>query len=171
MLVYPLSFLFYHTKQVSPQELLGVIFFLYLLLYISAPQPEGVWQRSEPKQSVVLILQDAWFGEISLWRAFWPYFLVLNAVLYAVDSLVTGAMLSVSSWDDVLIIAVCSSILWCVAVWRASANTGSRIWGAFARLATLCAFLDFILRIWVRAEYPSEFFNCQEMILNYTNCF
>lgn len=171
MLVYPLSFLFYHTKQVGPQEFLGVVFFLYLLLYISAPQPEGVWQGHAPKQSVVLMIQDAWFGEISLWRAFWPYFLILNVVLYTADRLATSAMLSVSSWDDILLMAVFSSILWCVAVWRASANTGSRIWGAFARLATLCVFFDFILRIVVRVDYPSEFFNCQELLLNYTNCF
>lgn len=171
MLIYPLSFLFYYTKQISPLEFLGSIFFLYLLLYISAPQPEGPWQGHVPKQSVILMVQNAWFGEISLWRAFWPYFLVLNSVLYTADRLVASAMLSVSSWDDILVMAVSSSVLWCVAVWRSSANTGSRVWSSFARLATVCVYFDFALRIVVRFKYPSEFFNCQELLLNYRNCF
>lgn len=149
----------------------GSFFSFYLLLYISAPQPEHGWKGYVPGRSVVLIIQDAWFGEMALWRAFWPYFLILNAGLFAADRLAKGAMLSVSSWDSVLVMAVSSSIIWCVAVWRTSANTGSRVWGAFARLATLCVFFDFALRILVRVDYPSEYFNCQEMLLSYTNCF
>lgn len=171
MLVHTLNFLFININLLSPVEFFGIIFFLYFLLYFSTPQLEHGWQRHVPRQSVVLIIQDAWFGEMALWRAFWPYFLILNISLFAVDSLAKSAMLSVSSWDNVLVMAVSSFILWCVAVWRCTANTGSRVWGAFARLATLCAFFDLALRILVRVEYPSEFFNCQDALLSYTNCF
>lgn len=174
MLVYTLDFIFSNINLLSPVEFFSIIFILYFLLYISAPYPDHGWQdhvTRQPRESIVLIIQDAWFGEIALWRAFWPYFLILNAGLYAADSLAKGAMLSVSSWDNVLVMSVSSSIIWCVAVWRTSANTGSRVWGAFARLTTLCVFFDFALRILVRAYYPSEFFNCQELLLSYTNCF
>ncbi len=174
MFVYTLSFLFAQTSLFSPIEFLVIIIVLYTFLYFTAPYP-GEHLTTPPtateKTSFLLRLQAAFNGEMTLWLVFWPYFLIMNLILITADSLAVISSISVSSWDDILLMAFSSSLPWTVAIWRCSWQTNSRIWAALARLMTVCAFVDYGLRVFIRIDFPREFFNCQEAILNYSTCF
>lgn len=173
MFVYTLSFLFTKTTLLSSVEFLIIILILYAFLYFTAPYPDKAiaTPKTTGKPSFILQVQAAFHGEMALWIVFWPYFLILNLILITADSLAVTSSISVSSWDDILLMAISSSLMWTIAIWRCSWQTNSRIWAALARLLTLCAFLDYCLRILIRIDYPRAFFNCEEAILNYSTCF
>lgn len=174
MFVYTLSFLFVHSSLLSPVEFLIIIIILYAFLYFTAPYPNKTITApptATGKPSFILHIQAAFNGEMALWLVFWPYFLITNIILIIADSMAVTSSISVSSWDDILLMAVSSSLIWTIAIWRCSWQTNSRIWAALARLLTLCAFFDYCMRILIRVDYPRAFFNCEEAILNYSSCF
>lgn len=172
MLIYTLYFILTGTDLISPLELLALLSGLYIMLYLTAPVPGQRPEVDLPENPGLRdIMLYAWHGQLELKRAFWSFFIILNIALLIDDFLVTHGLFSVSSWQDVLIMLACASILWIVSVWRCSALTESRIWSAFARFATLGAVADFALRIFIWAEYPREFFQCQEVLLDYSSCF
>jgi hypothetical protein len=174
MFIYTLSFLFANSSLLNPIEFLFIITLLYFLLYFTAPYPDKTETGPATIGKQTSFLQHiyaALSGEMALWLVFWPYFLLLNLILITADSLAVTSRLSVSSWDDILLVAVSSSLIWTAAIWRSSWQTKSRIWAALARLLTLCAFFDYAMRILIRVEYPRAFFNCAELLLNYSSCF
>lgn len=175
MFVYTLSFLFVHTSLISPIEFLVIIIILYAFLYFTAPYSDEhlttLPTTATGKSSLLMRLQAAFYGEMALWLVFWPYFLILNLILITADSMAVMSSISVSSWDDILLMAFSSSLLWTVAIWRCSWQTTSRIWAALARLMTVCAFFDYCLRVLIRIDFPKAFFNCEDALLNYSSCF
>ncbi|MGR9100767.1 MAG: hypothetical protein ACU826_09385 [Gammaproteobacteria bacterium] len=171
MFFYTLAVIFTETSLIKPTGLAVIGIALTCVLYLSAPPPDRAW-LSRPQEVVgVSYLYSGWFGEIALWRVFWPFFLILNAGLFASDSLAMRSIISVSSWDTLQLMLMLCSPWWILSVWRTSDNTGLRLWGALARLATLGALLDFVFRIIIRIQYPRIFFNCQETLVNTWSCF
>ena len=171
MFVYTLPVIFIHTSLITPIGLIIIILGLYCILHLSAPVPDDTWRDYPLKQIDLSYIYDGWYGEIALWKVFWPYFLILNTGLYITDYQAIGAAISVSSWDTIQMLFFISSIWWYVAVWRTSEKTGQRIWCALARTATFCAMFDFSLRVLIRVGYPRIFFNCQDVLVNMWSCF
>ncbi len=172
MLIYTLYFILTGTDLISPLELMALLGGIYILLYLTAPVPGQHPEIELPKQAGLRdYMLYAWHGQLPLKSAFWSYFIILNIALVVDDFLVTHGLFSVSSWQNILVMTASAAVLWVVSVWRCSAMTESRVWSAFARLATLGAIADFALRVFVWVEYPREFFQCQELLLDYSSCF
>jgi hypothetical protein len=167
MFIYSLPIVFTHTGLASPAELLIIILAIFIVLFISSPFYGVNWQE----QTITNYLFASWIGKVSLKWAFWPFFLILNGCLYATDTLAKAGIFTVSSWDDVHFILLLPIIWWITAVWRCTANSNSRIWGAFARLMTLGVFFEYGMKLFIRIEYPRIFFNCQDLLLDYGSCF
>ena len=167
MYIYSLPLFFSQIGLASPLELLIIIMSLFVVLFISSPLSGDNLQ----KRSVDNYLFAAWSGYIALKWAFWPFFLILNACLYAADTLSKAGMLTVSSWDDVHLMLLLPTIWWTTAVWRCSTNTHIRFWAACARLLTLAVFFEYGLKLLIRIDYPRIFFGCEELLLDYGSCF
>jgi len=174
MFVYSLPLLFTELAIIQPAELLFILLGIYGILFISVPLPLPVseWQQQRlGKYAFYQYLLTSWSGLMPVWQCFWPFFLLLNLSLFTADTLAKSTLLSVSSWDDVHMMLFFPLIWWGVAVWRCSALTQYRAWAAFARLLTLCAVFEFLLKAYIRWAYPRVFFNCQELLLDYSSCF
>ena len=167
MFIYSLPLFFTHIGLASPIELLIIFMALLVVLFISAPLCDEHF-RKRPSDKYLFA---AWSGSATLNRVYWPFFLILNTCLYAVDTLAKSGMLTVSSWDDVHLMLLLPIIWWTVAVWRCSAITHLRIWAGCARLLTLGVFFEYGLKLLIRIDYPRIFFGCDELLLDYGSCF
>lgn len=174
MFIYSVPILFAHMQLGTPLELIFIILLLFAVLYISTP----FMHSSDEKHWVVLsdltlykYLQHAWYGDLRLWIAFAPFFIILNFILFGTDTLAQRGYLTVSSWDEIHFILATPIIFWTITVWRNSYNTYSRIWAAATRFMTLTVFFEYGLKLLIRKDYPRIFFQCQEITLDYASCF
>ncbi|MEC4747909.1 hypothetical protein [Methylomicrobium sp. Wu6] len=167
MFIYSLSILFNQINLLSPAEALFIMAGLFVIVWMLAPAPDGDFRQ--------LMCENYWFscwvGGQRLVAVFWPFFLVLNAVLFGADWLVKSGRLTVSSWDDVHFVLVLPIVWWTVSIWRCSARARFRWYGAGARFITICVFLEYALKLYLRIDYPRLFFNCEELLLDYGSCF
>jgi len=46
-------------------------------------------------------LQSAWLGQACLWQVFWPFFLLVNAVLFYIDYRIANVTYTIASWKTV----------------------------------------------------------------------
>jgi len=174
MYIYSIPILFTYIKFGTPVEYLITILFLLLLLYIATPYnsffKEARWGAIS-ELTVYQYLFDSWNGLIKLWLVFWPFFILLNIVLYTVDGLAKAGGFTVSSWDAVHLMMLTPILFWTHSVWRNSMNTSSRYWAVLARFMTLAVFFEYGLKLIIRQDYPRVFFECQEIALDYASCF
>lgn len=166
MFFYSLPILFNNIKSLTPLEFFLIAVAILALLYISAPQEKN-W-RQQPYSNFLLA---SWLGGVSLYWVFWPFFLILNACLFASDVLAKSALITVSTWDEIHFALFLGIIWWGVSIWRCSGNTGLRLWSTLARFATVAAMVEYGLMLFIRIYYPRIFFNCQEAMLDYGSCF
>lgn len=171
MFYFTLPIIFTHSSLLTLGELLSASLALFVILYISSPAPELITHHHKWSSNFRQYLLSAWSGELSLWRVFWPFFILLNSSLLLVDHQAISAAFTVSSWDTIHLILVTPIIWWCIAIWRSSGNTRSRFWSALARLMIFSVVLEYLLKIIIRIHYPRIFFNCQELFLDYGGCF
>ena len=166
MFYFSLPIIFYDVRLLSPGEFFLINCISLALLFFTAPLAQTA--PSEAKDHYIL---NAWLGRLPLNSAFWPFFLLFNAILISSDLLVKFSYISVSSWDDIHSILVLPYLWWLVSVWRCSGHTSNRMWAALARLATLWIILEYGFILLIRIEYPRLFFSCDELFMNYSNCF
>lgn len=167
MFVYSLPIVFGQLDLISPSEALFIISGLFAGLWVLTLAPGEKLGRLTSEN----YLFSCWTGRQWLAATFWPFFLLLNVVLFGVDWLARSGLWTVSSWDDVHFVLLLPIIWWTVSIWRCSANTGLRLYSAGARLATLGVFIEYALKLYIRVEYPRIFFNCEDLLLNYGSCF
>ena len=171
MFIDTLPIIFQYSHLIGPFEA-RVFGGLFGVLFISAPFPVRTVSTGHCSWSgIYQYAYKSWFGELSMGFLFWPFFLILNGVLYGADSMAQAGTISVSSWGNIHMMLAGPVIWWTVAVWRGSARTGSRWWSACARLGVLCAYIEYALRLYIRNEFPRIFFNCEELLLDYFSCF
>jgi len=174
MFIYSLPILFTYIQFGTPTEYLITIIFLLILLVIVTPYSsffEEVRWGAVSELTLYQYLFDSWNGQIKLWLVFWPFFILLNSVLFFVDGLAKAGEFTVSSWDAVHFMMFTPIIFWFVSVWRNSLNTGSRYWAVLARFTTLAVFFEYALKWVIRQDYPRVFFECHEAVLDYASCF
>jgi len=167
MFIYSLPLFFTHIGLASPLDLLIIFMALFIVLFISS-----LFGGENPqKQSSDNYLFAAWNGSAPLRWVFWPFFLILNACLYAADTLVKTGLFTVSGWDDVHLMLLLPTVWWTTAVWRCSPNSNLSVWAACARLLTISVFFEYGLKLLIRIDYPRIFFGCEELLLDYGSCF
>jgi hypothetical protein len=166
MFVYSLPLFFTEIRWLSLFEALIIASGLFVLVYITTPE---VITDRRPESGSYLF--SSWTGNSNLSAVFWPFFLLLNGLLYSLDTLIKAGYLTVSSWDDIHFVLLFPVIWWTVGIWRCSVHTDSRFWAAGARLATIGVGLEYALKLYIRIDYPRLFFNCEEALLDFGSCF
>jgi hypothetical protein len=171
MFIYSLPLFFSYADFGTPLELFAIVALLFAALLLSAPFPDEEFEDKPFNYPIYFYLVYSWTAQLSLWRVFWPFFVLVNIGFFITDYQAKAGEISVSSWDDLHFSFFLPSILWTISVWRSSANTSKRVWAAYARLLTLAVFFEFGLKIFIRSKYPDIFFECQEKMLDYMSCF
>ncbi|MGJ0483261.1 MAG: hypothetical protein ACR65R_01850 [Methylomicrobium sp.] len=167
MFIYSLPILFNDINLISPFEALFILSSLFVGIWILAPVPGGDVRQITFENYLFL----SWTGRQKLVAVFWPFFFLLNTVLFGVDWLAKSGQWTVSSWDDTHFVLLLPIVWWTVGIWRCSAHTGFRLNSTGARFITLCIFIEYALKLYIRLDYPRLFFNCEELLLDYGSCF
>jgi hypothetical protein len=154
-------------KLASPGDLMLIFLAVLSILYFTLPTFETVPKEDRPQG----YLFSAWLGNLDLNRVFWPFFILLNASLYTSDILAKSSIFTVSTWDAIHFILIFPICWWTIAIWRCSKHSKTRIWSAVTRLITIAVFFDYALKLAIRIDYPRIFFSCEELMLDYGNCF
>lgn len=169
MFINTLPIIFTYTHLFTEIEACVFLLALCLLVYVYTPQADKYWREANTP-SWYLFLQASWLGNASLWRAFWPFFIFVNGVLYYIDYRIDSLTYTVASWITVHLMLILPIVWWIASVWRCTAHTRFKIIGCLARTATLCLVIEFILRLFITLKYPNTFFDCQLMIVQFGDC-
>ncbi len=167
MFYFSLPILFNDIRLITPSESFLILLASSFLLFFTAPFPEA----NAPLKTNENYLLNAWLGNLALYRVFWPFFVLLNFSLISIDLLAKAGKLTVSSWDVIHFSLILPIAWWILSVWRCSAHVDFRVWAALARLITLSVPVEYALKLLIRIDYPRLFFNCEELLTNYVNCF
>jgi hypothetical protein len=139
------------------------------LVYVYTPEPQRTWQE-KPGKNWYQFLKAAWLGELRLWRAFWPFFLFVNGVLYYADYRIAAVTYTIASWKTVHGMLFLPIIWWTVSVWQCTRHSRYKVYGALARTMTITLYLDLILRIYISSQHPNTLFDCRLLIMQYGDC-
>ena len=168
MFLTSLPIVFTYTHWFNAIEAIFFLGLIFCLIYFYAPAT-GKWKESPCKNWYHLLL-SAWLGNVALWRAFWPFFALLNGIFLYIDYRAGNSTYTIASWKTVHIMIFLPSIWWAVSVWRCSHHTSNSLWAAAARSVTIYFFLDFTLRLLISLFYPQTLFDCKLMLLEYGDC-
>ncbi len=170
MLYNTLSLLFTFTHFINGPQAAAFALALGLLVYLMTPPPPADWMvRIAP--NLYYFLHWSWLGYLRLSQAFWPFFLIYNAVLLYIDYRITEGSFTVASWITMHIILALPIVYWTVAVWRCSGNCSWRWLAVAARWAVLLVYCDLALRWVIYQYYPQVLFTCQERIVHWGDCY
>lgn len=169
MLIDSLSLLFAFTSFINIYEVVLVFTALLVLTYVLTP----TYVEAEPREPVTLYLylQWSWLGYLKLRDVFWPFFILMNAVLFYVDYRIQQGTYTVASWSTMHIIMAMPLVYWTGAVWRCSKHCRNKWWSTLARFMTVVAYADIALRWVIYHSYPNILFNCQQMMIQWGDCF
>jgi len=164
-----LPIIFTYTKLFSQLEAGIFIVGLFLLVYFYTPAVKSSW-RDCSANGWYQTLYSAWLGESSLWRAFWPFFVLVNIILYYIDYRAMSETYTIASWKTVHGMLLLPIWWWIRSVWLCSQNTRFKLLSSVARTLTLCLILEFILRFYISTQMPQTFFDCRLLTLEYGDC-
>ncbi len=169
MFLYTAEYWQYYRGLILVTQFLLLLIASLLLVWISTPDTN---QRLPNRIRLSLGLPFAfWYSDVLLWQVFWPCWIGLNTLVFLVDSLAKLGITSVLIWDTTQLLVFVVLYWWCISVWRSSANTRLKLWAFLARLMVVVSFLEIAHRVYVRINFPREFFNCNDGLFNFRNCF
>ena len=169
MFINTFPIIFTYTHLFSVLEAVIFLTTIFFLVYFCTPSVNKKWDNN-PGHSIYQFLHFAWQGHSALWRAFWPFFLLVNSVLYYIDYRAMNVTYTIASWKTVHGMLLLPIVWWTVSVWRCSTNTRYKIWSGAARTITIYLFLEYVLRFIISTQYPSTFFDCRLLIMEYGDC-
>lgn len=164
-----LPIIFTYTHLFNPIELGIFLSAIFGLVYFYTPDPQKSWQEKAGK-NWYSFLQSAWFGDLILWRTFWPFFLLINGVLFYIDYRIANVTYTIASWKTVHGMVFLPIIWWTVSIWRCSRHTQHKAYSAAARTLTIYLFLELGLRIYITTQFPNTLFDCRLLIMQYGDC-
>ena len=169
MFINTFPIIFTYTSLFSLIEAVIFLAAIFFLVYFYTPEVNKNW-IDKPGNSLYQFLHSAWLGNSALWRAFWPFFLLVNVILYYIDYRVMNVTYTIASWKTVHGMLFLPIVWWTTSVWRCSENTRHKIWSSAARTITLYLFLEYFLRFIISTQYPNTFFDCRLLIMEYGDC-
>jgi len=169
MFINTLPIIFTYTRLISPVEAIIFCSAIFFLVYFYTPAINSS-SIDRPNNGWYQFLYAAWLGNMTLWQAFWPFFLLVNGILYYVDYRVMSVTYTIASWKTVHGMLILPIVWWTTSVWRCSANTGHKIWASAARTITLYLFVEYGLRFFISTQYPITLFDCRLLIMEYGDC-
>jgi hypothetical protein len=96
MFIYSLPPLFAYTDLILPLELILFLALIFGAVSFAAPKPDNLW-INQKHPNLYLILQACWFGQSSLSRAFWPFFILVNLVFFYIDYRISNVTFTIAS--------------------------------------------------------------------------
>jgi hypothetical protein len=169
MFINTLPIIFTYTQLFSLIEAIIFLVAIFFLVYFYTPEVNKKW-NNKPGNTVYQFLYLAWQGNSALWRAFWPFFVLVNMVLFYIDYRIANLTYTIASWKTVHGMLLLPIVWWTLSVWRCSVNTRYKISSSAARTLTIYLFLEFALRFIISTQYPHTFFDCQLLIMNHLDC-
>lgn len=169
MFITTLPIIFTYTQLFSRSEALLFLTSVFFLVYVYTPNIIKGYKQTQ-SQSWYTFLQSAWLGHLTLWLAFWPFFILVNIVFYYIDYRIMEVTYTIASWKTVHGMLFLPIIWWITSVWRCSANTRHKIWGGAARTLTVYLLLELLLRYFISSQYPNTLFDCRLLIMEYGDC-
>jgi hypothetical protein len=169
MFITTLPIIFALTHLFSFLEASIFLVTIFLLVYYYTPGVTKNWSKS-PDKNFYEMLRSAWLGKVLLWQAFWPFFIVVNIVLYYIDYRIADVTYTIASWKTVHGMLLLPIIWWINAVWRCSQHTHYKIYSVAARTLTVYLLLDYVLRFIISTQYPITLFDCRLLIMEYGDC-
>ena len=170
MFINTLPLVFAYTQLFDVLEASIFLTAVFCLVYVSTPDLTRTW-RPGNKQNLYNFLHSAWLGQASLWRVFWPFFLLVNAVLFYIDYRINNVTYTIASWKTVHGMLILPIVWWVMAIWRGTSNSKRKIWGALARTLAVYLILEFLLRFLLSNQYPNTLFDCRLLVIEYGDCF
>ncbi|MDT8424765.1 MAG: hypothetical protein RQ733_02190 [Methyloprofundus sp.] len=174
MLINVLTAFFSFTDLISPWEVILILLVTAYIAYLLTPQTIANTDYAvnvPPDTSIYSYLLSAWLGRLSLIQAFLPFYIILNAVLFYIDYRIANSSYTVASWVTMHIIFAIPLLWWTIAVWRCSNNKATRLWASAARFITITVHYEYLLRFIIRYYYPKIWFNCQQLVIEFGDCF
>ena len=169
MLFDTLPIIFTYTHLFSIIEASIFLVALFFLVYFYTPSVNKNWSKL-PDKNIYEALRSAWLGKVLLWQAFWPFFLLVNIILFYIDYRVLNITYTIASWKTVHGMLLLPIIWWTNSVWRCSQHTHHKTYSATARTLTIYLFLDYILRFIISTQYPNTLFDCRLLVMEYGDC-
>ena len=169
MFIYTYPYLSYYLKFISSTQISVLVIAFLLYLYLSTPKPTDRLPSTPHSKEA---LRDAFLlGELPLWQIFWPFWLVLNLLVFLLDLLARNGLITTVLWDIGHLNLFLFSLWWANSIWRSSCYTTRSIWSILARFIAIITLFEFLHCLLIRIKFARDFFNCQELSLNLTSCF
>jgi len=173
MLINTLSALFAYTTFISLIETSAILLITLSIIYLLTSEQQTDADVSHDLRitdtGIYMYIQSAWLGRQSLIRAFLPFFIIFNSALFYVDYRADNGTYTIASWLTILVILAIPIFWWTIAVWRCSCHA-NRAWATVARFFTIAVYYECILRLIIAYKYPQIWFNCQQLIIEYGDC-
>ena len=170
MFVYSLPLIFAFTNLLTPRYFYFLLVIIFGVIFFSIPKVNSNW-TDHIERNFYLTLKSCWEGNVSLWRAFWPFFLIANAAFFYIDYRVENITYTISNWRTVHVILFFPGIWWIRSVWKCSSNSRKKIWPIFARSLAIYFVIDYGLRLLTSYQYPEVFFDCRLLLMDIGNCY
>ncbi len=174
MLINTLAAFFAFTTVISPLEA-GVILLItaYAIYLATAKDNQSIADNTHKPigAGIYMYIHAAWLGRLSLLRAFLPFFVIFNSVLFYIDYRAEMIRYTISSWFMTLVILAIPLIWWTVSVWRCSYNQTHQLITYLCRYLIVLAYYEYILRFMIRYYYPNIWFDCQQIAIELGDCF
>ncbi len=169
MFINTLPIIFTYVHLFTPIEAGIFLTAVFGLVYFYTPVINPLWKERACGNWYV-ILKSAWLGKVALWRAFWPFFLIINGILFYIDYRIANITYTIASWKTVHGMVFLPILWWTIAVWRCSGNTHQRWQAAGARTFTIYLFLELLLRLFISIQHPITLFDCRLLVMEYGDC-
>lgn len=173
MLINTLSAFFAYTDLINLLEAGMILLITATIVFMITSEKITIDQSQELKISadndIYMYLQGCWLGREGLWRAFIPFFIILNGALIYADYRSSVGTYTIASWLTILVILALPTLWWTISIWRCSTHS-NRWWATTARFFTIAVFYELILRLLIGYYYPQIWFNCQQLIMEFGDC-
>ena len=175
MLINSLTALFTYTSLINPLEVCIILLITAYTVYMLTPRQSTdaiELHRLETKtgENFYMYLHLTWLGKQPLARAFFPFFIIFNSALFYADYRADNGTYTIASWLTILVILALPVLWWTISVWRCSVYSPT-LWASAARFFTIAVYYELLLRIIIGYYYPHIWFNCQQLIMEFGDCF
>ena len=169
MFINTLPIILAYTNLFSLLEASIFLTAVFCLVYYYTPGVTKNWSK-KPDKNLYDALRSAWLGRAMLRQAFWPFFLLVNIVLFYIDYRVMNATYTIARWKTAHGMLLLPIVWWINSVWKCSQHTRHKVFSVAARTLTIYLLLDYILRFIISTQYPNTLFDCRLLIMEYGDC-
>jgi len=165
-----LPIIFTYTHLFTPLEAGIFLTTIFGLVYFYTPDIFRI-KLATPNKSLYIFLRSAWQGQAPLRYVFWPFFILVNGILFYIDYRIFNVTFTIASWKTVHGMLFLPIVWWLVSTWKCSKYAGHKIWSVLARTFSVYLVIELLLRAIISSQFPETLFDCRLMVIEYGDCF